>query len=239
VSVDIEFTASHSVFAVTFQETGLPLSTQWSVTFHSVPNASTSDSIMFLDPNGTWSFTVGSVTGYSASITRGNVTVDGGPVTQDIAFSATPGPGQYTVSFGESGLPIGSSWGVTLHGALLTSSSASINFTETNGSLSFEVASVPGYTASPSTGSVLVNGAPVFRSITFATAPTSSRNNTTSPPEFLGLPLIDGYTLLGGIVLLVVLGVLVAIWYRRRGKPPAGTAPLAAPPGTSGGSPPP
>ena len=158
-----------------------------------------------------------------------------GPQTVDIAFSVVPGPGQYVVSFDEAGLPTGTSWGVTLNGTNLASSSAWINFTEVNGSLSFEVGSVPGYTANPSSGSVDVKGAGVSRPITFTTA----QNTSTSPQAFLGLPVIEGYALLGGIVLLVVVGVVGAIMYRRRRKASPDAVASAPPPGAGGAGPPP
>jgi hypothetical protein len=101
------------------------------------------------------------------------------------------------------------------------------------------VGGVTGYAASPNTGSVVVQGAAVLRSIAFAAAPPTPKSNATSPPEFLGLPLIEGYALLGGIVLLVILALVGAILYRRRPRPPAGGASAAPPPGAGGTIPPP
>jgi hypothetical protein len=128
---------------------------------------------------------------------------------------------------------------VSLNGALLTSSSTSINFTEANGSLSFEVAAVPGYTANPSSGSVDVAGAAVFTTVAFAAGSTAPKNNATSPSEFLGLPLIEGYALVGGLVVLVVLIAVAAIVYYRRKMPPPNVTPSAPSPESGGSTPPP
>jgi len=226
-------------FAVTFSETGLPLAMSWSVTVGGVMHTSFLSTIVANETAGTYPFTIGSVPGYTASITAGNVTVSSGPKTVDISFSAVPGPGHYRVSFDETGLPSGTSWGVTLNGTLLISSSVAINFTEANGSLTFEVGSVAGYSASPSTGSVDVKGGPETLSIDFTTSQSPPKNNATNPAKILGLPPLEGYALLGGIVLVVLLGLLAAILLRRRGKSSRDAMPSAPPPGAGGVPPPP
>ena len=226
-------------FAVTFSETGLPLAMSWSVSVGGVERTSDLSTIVADETAGTYPFTIGPVPGYTASITAGNVTVSSGPKTVDISFSPVPGPGHYRVGFDETGLPSGTSWGVTLNGTLLISSSAAINFTEANGSFTFEVSSVAGYSASPSSGSVDVKGGPVVLSISFTTSQTPPRNNATTPPEFLGLPPIEGYALLGGIILVVLLVIGAAILLRRRGKASPDATPSAPPPGVAGPPPPP
>jgi len=75
-------------YAVTFSESGLPSSTTWSVTFNGSLKTSATSSIAFTSPNGTWPFTVGTVTSYSASPASGHVTVSGVPATQDVSFTS-------------------------------------------------------------------------------------------------------------------------------------------------------
>jgi parallel beta-helix repeat protein len=95
----------------------------------------------------------------------------------------------YSVTFTESGLPSGTSWNVTFNGTTSSSSSSTITFTGVNnGTYSYTVGSAAGYTASPSTGSVTVNGADVNQQITFTIIP-----EFTSP---LILPLFAITTLL-------------------------------------------
>jgi len=220
-------------YPVTFDESGLPEGTTWMVQLGTASNSSSSESIGFFDPNGTYAYTVEPVSGYAANPARGSVTVAGRSVSQDISFSSVPGPGQYVVTFEESGLPGGTSWGVTLNGSLLASSSPSINFTERNGSFAFEVASVTGYVASPGTGWANVTGADLVESIQFRTVTTTPPTNGSGSPKILGLPPVEAYALLGGIAVAVLLGALVTVLFRRRKKVPPGSAPPSAPPGTS------
>jgi hypothetical protein len=71
------------------------------------------------------------------------------------------------VRFGETGLPMGTAWSVTLNGYTQTSTARVIAFFEPAGSYSFTVGSVTGYTATPSSGTELVTTSWVFQVITF------------------------------------------------------------------------
>jgi len=92
------------------------------------------------------------------------------PLTGDYPFygGAVPTGSNYAVTFTESGLPSGTHWSVTVGNSTLSSDSSTITFVEPNGTLSFTVASVSGYTASPSSGSVTVKGGPASQAITFS-----------------------------------------------------------------------
>ena len=80
-------------YSVTFSESGLPSGTSWSVTFNGTTSSSTTTSLGFTSGNGTWPFSVGAVTGYTASPSSGHVTVAGGPTTQGIQFTSSGGGG--------------------------------------------------------------------------------------------------------------------------------------------------
>ncbi|MGC8601915.1 MAG: hypothetical protein ACP5LS_05805 [Thermoprotei archaeon] len=64
----------------------------------------------------------------------------------------------YTVTFTESGLPPGTTWSVTLDGKTESSSTPRITFSVPAGSYSYYVSSISGYSTSPSSGSMYVNG---------------------------------------------------------------------------------
>jgi YVTN family beta-propeller protein len=163
-----------STYAVTFGETGLPGGTNWSVTIGGATLSSTTSTIAFTESNGTYAYTVGAVSGYTASPSSGNVTVKG--ASQAVSTTFKPdASASYTFTFTESGLPSGSNWSVTLGTTTLSSVTSSVVFSETNNTYTFSVGAVPGYTASPSTGSVTVAGKPVSKTITFtkvSTGPT-------------------------------------------------------------------
>src|SRR3989475_327574 len=77
----------------------------------------------------------------------------------------------FLVTFTESGLPYGSPWSVTLDGLVNRSTTPTITFSEPNGTHAYAVGRVTGYAAyyypSPSSGSVVVNGAPPSVVISF------------------------------------------------------------------------
>ena len=177
-------TRAATAYAVTFAESGLPSGTSWSVTLAGNPVSSTTGTIRFSEANGTYEYTVGGMTGYTASPSSGSVTVAGAAQSVAITFTALP-PGRYTVTFTESGLPSGTAFSVTLGGTTLSSSAPSIVFTETNGTYAYTVGSVTGYTASPASGSVSVAGTAQSVSITFTAVPPAEYPVTFSET---GLP---------------------------------------------------
>ena len=231
ISLSIAFTSIlPGSYTVTFQESGLPSGTSWSVTMSGSTITSSTSSIAFGEPDGSYSFSVGSVAGYAASPPSGTITVSGVAVSTSITFTALP-PGQYSLVFSETGLPTGTSWSVTVGTTTHSSTGSTMSFNEVNGTYSYTVGAVAGYQTTPSSGSVTVNGVAKTMSIAFTKASTG---NTTSPSPgtgnqnsaFLGLPGYDGYFLL--IVIAAVVVAIVVITLTRKKK--AG----AAPPPSSG-----
>lgn len=72
-----------------------------------------------------------------------------------------------SVTFTESGLPSGTSWSVTLAGSTESGTGSSISFNEANGTYAYTVAPVAGYNATPSSGSIIVQGFPQTVAVTF------------------------------------------------------------------------
>jgi len=85
-----------------------------------------------------------------------------------------PSTTHYPVTFTETGLPLGTSWGVTFNATLNSSTTSSIGFSVLNGSYSFGVGAVSGYRGNPSSGPVTVSGGPQTIPIVFTVvvAPT-------------------------------------------------------------------
>jgi hypothetical protein len=174
-------------YPVTFQESGLPSGTSWSVTLQGTKQSSSTSSIVFSpgEPNGSYSFTVSSSNlEYTPSPGSGMVGVSGGPASQDITFSLL----SYTVSFTEGGLPGGTTWFVTLNKVEESSSGNTITFNEPNGTYSYTVPSVNDYAPSPGSGKVTVNGASVGVTITFSLVTYTVTFTET------GLPTGDGWS---------------------------------------------
>jgi uncharacterized repeat protein (TIGR02543 family) len=79
---------SGQTYSVVFTETGLTSGTMWNVTFNSLPESSTSNTITFSGiSNGAYSYTVGNVLGYTASPASGSITVSSANVSQTITFA--------------------------------------------------------------------------------------------------------------------------------------------------------
>ncbi len=216
VTVSITFAAPPPpppTYEVTFTENGLPARTTWSIAFAGGTGWSTADSITFVEPNGTYRFTVFPVPGYSARPPSGSVTVAGASVTQLISFTVRPPT--YDVTFTETGLPAGTPWSITVAGTTYTLLMRSVMFGEANGTYSFAVGSVVGYTVTPEYGNVTVAGRPIVESVTFTpNSPTPQGGQPGS--SLLGVSIWAAYALMMAPVAIVVATVVALLIMRRR-----------------------
>jgi hypothetical protein len=162
-SVNVSVIFSAITYNVNFIESGLAAGTPWSVELNGTTEYSSTNTITFNEPNGSYSYIIGIYEGYSASPYSGTVTVNGASVSVSITFTQV----KYSVTFTESGLPSGATWNVTLNGVTHFSYSNSIIFNEPNGTYSYSIGSINGFTVSSSSGSVVVNGANVNIAVTF------------------------------------------------------------------------
>ena len=117
-------------------------------------------------------------------------------------------PPTFPVVFNETGLPSGTTWSVTFGGVLRSTSATGLTFLAINGSDGFTAGAVGGYTASPASGTVVVNGTP--RPVTIAYTATT----------VLGLPPWEAWSLLA-ILIVVLVAVVALLLARRRRKAPA------------------
>jgi YVTN family beta-propeller protein len=201
-------------YSVNFTAIGLPAGTNWSVALGGTTNSSAAATLAFMVPNGTYSYALGTVSGWTTSIFSGSVAVDGMAISQSVTWT----PVTYSVAFTEKGLPSGASWTVTLDGIRQSSSAATLAFSLGNGTYRFSAGTVPGYTESPSSGSITIQGANVTKTMAFSVVPS---NPSASSATILGLPAIEGYALLGGLAVAVAAIALGAVrWNRKRRRPP-------------------
>jgi hypothetical protein len=170
--------------------------------------------------NGSYPYTVGSVSGFGVSPSTGSVSVNGAAVSQTIAYT-TNAPGTYSVIFTESGLASGTSWSVTLNGVEHSSGTNTVGFTVENGTTSYTVAASSGFSVSPSSGNVTVKGGGMNQAITFTTSTSgtpgsSGGGNGTSPspgPSWMW-PVI---VVIVAVAAIAAIGAGIAM-SRRRGK---------------------
>lgn len=191
VTVELAFEVSPSPsgpakYELTFDESGLPAGTSWAVTANNTQQTSTGTAVSFSLPNGSYTYSIGSVLGYGASPRGGSVTVSGANHAVAVQFSLAP---SYSLTFNETGLPAATPWSVTVNGTELAGSADQLSLAEPNGSYDFTVGGASGYTPSPAGGSVSVQGGPAFVDITFLSA-APPPSNASFPVEFnqTGLP---------------------------------------------------
>lgn len=177
-AVLVNITFSPRMYPIEFVELGLPTGALWNVSLNSYTKNSTTGSISFSEPNGSYSFTVGIHNGYRASPYSSTVNVTGANVTVHISFSIVT----YPVTFSESGLPSGVIWSVEISGLSLQTNSTSMTFNVSNGTHPFTV-SAPGWRPSPSSAMITVNGTPVKEAIAFALATYSINFTETGLPS--------------------------------------------------------
>lgn len=208
----IEWTPT--TYPVNFTETGLPVGTEWWINITGGPSTSSVTVGLVIDePNGTYPFSVATAN-KSYSSPTGSVTVDANASSDDIVFSEVT----YTVSFLPLGLPIGTRWSVTFDG-VSESGMGNLAFAGIpNGTYAFSVPPVAGYSTNRSNGFVEVSGPPASQSIAFK---PSSSSGGSGAQMFLGLPDVEGYGLVGGIIAAVLVITLAGVLFRRRagGKP--------------------
>ena len=163
VAVGLGNASQVSAYPLAFHEAGLPAGANWSVAVAGVNMASTSPWIVIPEWNGTYSYQVNPIAGFSLATGSGTVVVHGGNTTVAVTFEQVT----YAVTFAEVGLPNATAWGLSVDGNTSTGVAA-IQLWLSNGSYTFEVDSPTGFTASPPSGTFLVNGSARGLQVSFA-----------------------------------------------------------------------
>lgn len=196
-------------YTVLFIETGLPTNTNWTVILSGVIQSSTNNVIRFKEPNGTYSYTAIPVPGYSVNGT-GNLTIKGALMRVDLSFTSDT----YKIIFVETGLAPGTVWKITMNGNTESSSSDMINFTLGNGTYSYTVSNVSGYSTTLPISEVTVAGSNVRVQITYTAIENGTTNNGVNylSSIFNGVDLL----LIGTVILL--LAVAIILFLRKKAK---------------------
>lgn len=178
-------------YAVTIVEVGLPAGLGWSGTINGATEASTTPSLTFQEPNGTYLFTPGLVPGWTTLFSGQTIVVNGSAANATIAWSRVV----YQVMFNQTGLqplslpPVDPFW-VTLNGTEEEGfGDSSVVFSEPNGSYPFVVTPPAGWSVAPQTGTVLVQGQAVAQTLNFSVViPPLSVNFTYPIPSTCDTP---------------------------------------------------
>jgi len=166
--------------AVWFYSYGLLSGVPWSVTLNGVVQSSSNDWMVFYVLPGSYPFTVGAVTGYTETPGSGTVTAAGTSTYEDLYYTA-----QYNVTVTAMGLPTGTTWTAIVGGVSSSSANATQTWHVASGTYSYQVNQVPGYIASPSSGSITVGNANynlivTFTAVTYAVTVTESGLTTST-----------------------------------------------------------
>ncbi|MCI4344551.1 MAG: hypothetical protein L3J87_02870, partial [Thermoplasmata archaeon] len=155
----------------------------WSVEVNGVNFSSTFQSIAFQEPNGSYTFVVAPPTGLSLTPSGGTFNVTGATVMVCLGLVLV-NPAVYNVLVLESGLATGTRWGVLWGGTLDSATNSWIEENATNGTYSFAVPNVPGYTVAALPLQAVVAGKPLTIGVVFTPLPVppATANLSVGPP---------------------------------------------------------
>ena len=119
-------------------------------------------------------------------------------------------PQVYRLNVHETGLPPGTNWSAMVGGTTFFSTTPTISFPETNGTLNFSIGRAANLSANPGSGSVTVDGGPQWLNVTFSKGGGGS--------GLLGLPGTTGYYVLAGIGAIAAILIAAVVFLTRRRK---------------------
>ncbi|MCI4326304.1 MAG: hypothetical protein L3K16_01515 [Thermoplasmata archaeon] len=176
VTVSVQWTVTVA-YALTFQESGLVNGTSWSVTLAGASGPasqdSTTPSVTWSEPNGSYQFQVSPILEYGrseyvATPANGSVQINGAAESVEVRFSLVGG--FHNLTFRANGLPDGTDWSIGVGGAGIETRGSTIVAPELNGTYAFTTGGAFGYDPSPASGTVTVAGAPVYVEVNFTLA---------------------------------------------------------------------
>jgi copper-binding protein NosD/parallel beta helix pectate lyase-like protein len=219
-------------YPLTFTESGLPIGTNWAVVLDTTSLPNSGATVTENLPNGTYDYSVASVPGFSVVPSKGTVTVTGGPQAVAVTYTAFTFP----VSIVEIGLPPQTSWGVKIGSNASGTTLAALTLQLTNGSYTFTVTPITGYTSTPRDVTWRVSGGPATFYVSFVANTSSSPGPGKNSVSYLSQSLLPYEVAIAILAVLAAVGWFLAV--RRRPPrspevPPPATAPPTPPPGAA------
>jgi hypothetical protein len=206
------------LYAVIASNSGLPTGSLWFLNLTGgAPFQSTGGTIDMHLTNGTYNYTTAtSYSQYAPVHASGTFQVTGGATAFTVAFYklAPIPPPRWLVTFTETGLPVGTNWGVGVTSvsngtyAVNVTGNASVTFSLENGSYVWVATTLAPYSPTPALGSLQVNGTSNSIAIVFTSQSSggSSSSNTT-------LLVLIGV----GVAAIVLVAIVLLLIRRRRG----------------------
>ena len=159
---DVTFTlVEHQI---TFTQTGHPVGESWSVNLSGQVKSTTGNSITYMMPNGTYSYTVSGNSHYAAIPSPGMVLVNGANTAETIKFALV----YYAATFTQTGLPAGSGWSVIINGLPYAATGTTLTVDLPNGTYVYTMIAPSGYRTTTESGTFVVFGSPLTENVQFA-----------------------------------------------------------------------
>jgi thermopsin len=177
------------LYTVSFEAAPVPTGVAWAVVLNGTSNSTTgAGTLQFLDPSGSYGYSVIGVPALDPAGATGVVTVNGANVFVTLPVERS-GVAAYSVTFAAAGLPSGEPWTVTVDSQRLGGTSSAHSLDLANGSYPF-VANAANYSAGAA-GTVDVVGGPALVNIPFLPLP-GTLAITLAPTS--GALTVDGQT---------------------------------------------
>lgn len=214
-SVDLSF---HALYNVTVTESGLASGMSWTAILGGTVGTSSTATITFSLPSGTYAYQVTPIAGFTTSPSAGSLTVGTGGYALAVTFTQV----SYAVTVSENGLSAGTTWTATVNGVTQSTAGTAITFYLPNGTYTFSVPRVNGYSVSGGTGTITVSGSPGGAEAGF------TPNN--SPSVVSSSTYNTGFALAIVVAVIALLIGLLALFWRRKKEPPAAPPATWSPP---------
>ena len=154
-------------YPLSVRESGLPVGTPWTVHVAGQEYHLTSSGVTTNLTNGSYSWSVDAVAGWSTPLYAGSLTVRGAPAVLWVNFTQV----LYDLTFTALGLGSGVNWSVTVGSTLLSGTSSSHSLRLPNGTFTFQASAGVTYVADPAAGTVDVAGSAQTTVIGFSLRP--------------------------------------------------------------------
>lgn len=191
-------------YSVKFTEAGLANGTSWSVTLNGQTKTSATQDITFSVSNGSYSYTIGSVNGYTTTASTGTVQVSGTSQSETVQFKAVT----YTLTVDQTGLPSGDAWAITIANKTYNSTGDSISVQLVSGAYNISVSGPSGYTVSLQSSNVTMNNGNGTFNVTFS-ASKGAATSTSAGSLYAGIGI--------GAIVGAVAGLVGTMFYTGTG----------------------
>lgn len=182
---------ANPAYPVNFVRNGNLNNATWFVDFNNLTQSTTNEVNSFVETNGTYNFSVRTLSGFSPYPGEGSVKIDGNYNNITIDFRRA-----YTVTFAEKGLPLGEPWMIDLNGTNRSLATDEIQFQLTNGTYNYTALGQFGPVVYSRSGNITVNGSSLTAEVNFGMS-ASPFGNTAETSLAVTLAIVGATVIIG------------------------------------------